>query len=116
MGYLLVDRIWQQGDEVSFDMAMPVEVVAADLRVKANTGKRCLQRGPLVYCMEEIDNPQYEKAVLLPSMNYMTAFEQDLLNGVVTITAVNGNDTYKFIPYYAWANRNEGEMTVWVND
>lgn len=115
IGYLLVDRIWQQGDEVSFDMAMPVEVVAADLRVKANTGKRCLQRGPLVYCMEEIDNPQYEKAVLLPSMNYMTAFEQDLLNGVVTITAVNGDDTYKFIPYYAWDNREPGKMKVWVD-
>ena len=115
MGYLLVDRIWQQGDEVSFDMAMPVEVVAADLRVKANTGKRCLQRGPLVYCMEEIDNPQYEKAVLLPSMNYMTAFEQDLQNGVVTITAVNGDDTYKFIPFYAWDNREPGKMKVWVD-
>lgn len=115
MGYLLVDRAWQQGDEVTFDMAMPVEVVSADPRVKANTGKRCLQRGPLVYCMEEIDNPQYEKAALLPSMNYMTAFEQDLLNGVVTITAVNGDDTYKFIPYYAWDNREPGKMKVWVD-
>lgn len=115
MGYLLVDRAWQQGDEVTFDMAMPVEVVAADPRVKANTGKRCLQRGPLVYCMEEIDNPQYEKAALLPSMNYMTAFEPDLLNGVVTITAVNGDDTYKFIPYYAWDNREPGKMKVWVD-
>lgn len=115
MGYLLVDRAWQKGDEVTFDMAMPVEVVSADPRVKANTGKRCLQRGPLVYCMEEIDNPQYEKAVLLPSMNYMTAFEPDLLNGVVTITAVNGDDTYKFIPYYAWDNREPGKMKVWVD-
>lgn len=115
MGYLLVDRAWQQGDEVTFDMAMPVEVVSADPRVKANVGKRCLQRGPLVYCMEEIDNPQYEKAVLLPSMNYMTAFEPDLLNGVVTITAVNGDDTYKFIPYYAWDNREPGKMKVWVD-
>lgn len=115
MGYLLVDRAWQQGDEVTFDMAMPVEVVAADPRVKANTGKRCLQRGPLVYCMEEIDNPHYEKAALLPSMNYMTAFEPDLLNGVVTITAVNGDDTYKFIPYYAWDNREPGKMKVWVD-
>lgn len=115
MGYLLVDRAWQQGDEVTFDMAMPVEVVAADPRVKANTGKRCLQRGPLVYCMEEIDNPHYEKAALLPSMNYMTAFEPDLLNGVVTITAINGDDTYKFIPYYAWDNREPGKMKVWVD-
>ena len=115
MGYLLINRAWQQGDEVTFDMAMPVEVVSADPRVKANVGKRCLQRGPLVYCMEEIDNPQYENAVLLPSMNYMTAFEPDLLNGVVTITAVNGDDTYKFIPYYAWDNREPGKMKVWVD-
>lgn len=115
MGYLLVDRTWQPGDEVTFDMAMPVEVVSADPRVKANAGKRCLQRGPLVYCMEEIDNPHYEKATLLPSMNYMTAFEPDLLNGVVTITAVNGDDTYKFIPYYAWDNREPGKMKVWVD-
>lgn len=115
MGYLLVDRIWQQDDEVVFNMAMPVEVVAADPRVKADLGKRCLQRGPLVYCMEEADNPRYDEALLLPSMNYMTAFEPDLLNGVVTITAVNGDDTYKFIPYYAWDNRQPGKMKVWVD-
>lgn len=115
MGYLLVDRIWQQDDEVVFDMAMPVKVVAADPRVKADLGKRCLQRGPLVYCMEEADNPRYDEALLLPSMNYMTAFEPDLLNGVVTITAVNGDDTYKFIPYYAWDNRQPGKMKVWVD-
>ena len=115
MGYLLVDRTWEQGDEVTFDMAMPVEVVAADPRVKADIGKRCLQRGPLVYCMEETDNPQYDKALLLPSMNYMTAFEPDLLDGVVTITAVNGDDVYKFIPYYAWDNREAGKMKVWVD-
>lgn len=115
MGYLLVDRTWEQGDEVTFDMAMPVEVVAADPRVKADIGKRCLQRGPLVYCMEETDNPRYDKALLLPSMNYMTAFEPDLLDGVVTITAVNGDDVYKFIPYYAWDNREAGKMKVWVD-
>ena len=95
-------------------MAMPVEVVAADPRVKANIGKRCLQRGPLVYCMEEIDNPLYNNATLLHSTNYIANFEPDLLGGVVSITAVNGDDTYKFIPYYAWDNREAGKMQVWV--
>ncbi|WP_036786910.1 glycoside hydrolase family 127 protein [Phocaeicola abscessus] len=112
--YLLVERTWKAGDEVSFSMAMPVEVVAADPRVKANIGKRCLQRGPLVYCMEEIDNPLYNNATLLHSTNYMANFEPDLLGGVVSITAVNGDDTYKFIPYYAWDNREAGKMQVWV--
>lgn len=113
--YLLVDRTWKAGDEVTFNMAMPVKVVAADPRVKANVGKRCLQRGPLVYCMEETDNSRYDDATLLPSTNYMTKFEPDLLGGVVSITAVNGGDTYKFIPYYAWDNREAGKMKVWVN-
>lgn len=114
-GYLRIDRTWEPGDKIVFDMAMPVEVVAADPRVKANVGKRALQRGPLVYCMEETDNPQYDRAVLLPSTNYMTAFEPQLLGGVVTITAVNGDEQYKFVPYYAWDNREPGKMKVWVD-
>lgn len=114
-GYLLIERTWQPDDEVTFNMAMPVEVVSADPRVKANIGKRCLQRGPLVYCMEEVDNLNYDKAVLSSSTNYTTAFEPNLLEGVVTITAVNGADTCKFVPYYAWDNREPGKMKVWVD-
>lgn len=113
--YLVVDRKWNPGDQITFDMAMPVEVIAADPRVKANVGKRAIQRGPLVYCMEETDNPKYDEATLLPSMNYTTAFESNLLGGVVTVTAIHGDDTYKFVPYYAWDNREPGKMKVWVN-
>lgn len=113
--YLAIDRVWEPGDEITFDMDMPVEVVAADPRVKANVGKRALQRGPLVYCMEETDNPEYDEATLSASMNYVTAFEPGLLGGVVTITAVNGDDLYKFVPYYAWDNREPGKMKVWVD-
>lgn len=113
--YLAIDRVWEPGDEITFDMDMPVEVVTADPRVKANVGKRALQRGPLVYCMEETDNPEYDEASLSASMNYVTAFEPGLLGGVVTITAVNGDDLYKFVPYYAWDNREPGKMKVWVD-
>lgn len=113
--YLAIDRVWEPGDEITFDMDMPVEVVTADPRVKANAGKRALQRGPLVYCMEETDNPEYDEASLSASMNYVTAFEPGLLGGVVTITAVNGDDLYKFVPYYAWDNREPGKMKVWVD-
>lgn len=113
--YLAIDRVWEPGDEITFDMDMPVKVVAADPRVKANVGKRALQRGPLVYCMEETDNPEYDEATLSASMNYVTAFEPGLLGGVVTITAANGDDLYKFVPYYAWDNREPGKMKVWVD-
>lgn len=114
-GYVVIDRTWAPGDRITFDMAMPVEVIAADSRVKANTGKRALQRGPLVYCMEEVDNPQYDAVTLLPSMNYTTAFESGLLGGVTTITAIHADETYQFIPYYAWDNRAPGKMKVWVD-
>lgn len=114
-GYVVIDRTWAPGDRITFDMAMSVEVIAADSRVKANAGKRALQRGPLVYCMEEVDNPQYDAVTLLPSMNYTTAFESGLLGGVTTITAIHADETYQFIPYYAWDNRAPGKMKVWVD-
>ena len=114
MQYLLINRTWEENDTITFDMPMPVEVIAADPRVKANVGKRCLQRGPLVYCMEEVDNSNYETAALSPSTNYTTNIEPELLNGIITITATQGTDTYKFIPYYAWDNREAGKMRVWI--
>jgi len=113
--YLVIDRKWKQGDVISFNMDMPVEVVAADPRVKADIGKRAIQRGPLVYCMEEVDNKDFDVAVLDKSTQYTTTFEQDLLGSVVTITATEGNQVYKFIPYYAWDNRQPGKMKVWVD-
>ena len=52
-------------------MDMPVEIVAADPHVKENFGKRAIQRGPLVYCMEEIDNPEYfDQIQLSPSTTF----------------------------------------------
>lgn len=114
-GYLSISRVWSKGDIVSFDMEMPVEVLSADPRVKANIGKKYLQRGPIVYCMEEVDNLKYDNAELLSSTKYSTAFEPELLNGVITITAKNGDSTYKFIPYYAWDNRKPGKMKVWID-
>ena len=95
-------------------MAMPVEVVAADPRVRADAGKRAIQRGPLVYCMEEVDNKDFDTAVLDKSTKFTTLFEQDLLGSVMTITASTGNQVCKLIPYYAWDNRQPGKMKVWI--
>jgi DUF1680 family protein len=96
-------------------MDMPVEVVVADPRVKANVGKRAIQRGPLVYCMEEVDNPDYDNAVLSPNSTFVVSENKELLNSVVEIDAKEENQVYKFIPYYAWDNRQAGKMKVWVN-
>lgn len=78
-GYLLIERSWKANDSITFDMPMPIKVMSANPRVKANIGKRCLQRGPLVYCMEEVDNPLYNKATISPSMDYKATFTPPII-------------------------------------
>ena len=84
-GYAVI-KDWKSQDVIALDMDMPVEIVAADPHVKENFGKRAIQRGPLVYCMEEIDNPEYfDQIQLSPSTTFQTAFVSDILNGIKTI-------------------------------
>ena len=76
-----------------------------------DVGKRAIQRGPLVYCMEEVDNPaSFDVITLQPDASWEAEYDAGLLSGVVRIT--DGSTT--FIPYYAWDNRAAGKMKVWV--
>lgn len=112
-GYITLTRTWQAGDQLELLLDMPVEVVSADHRVKANVGKRALQRGPLVYCLEEADNPGVNfNTVRLSPRNKWTVREQaDLLNQVTVLQTAG----LTFVPYYAWDNRAPGNMKVWID-
>lgn len=113
-GYAVI-KDWKSQDVIALDMDMPVEIVAADPHVKENFGKRVIQRGPLVYCMEEIDNPEYfDQIQLSPSTTFQTAFVSDILNGIKTIKTNGRAQSATFIPYYAWDNRKAGKMRVWI--
>jgi len=113
-GYAVI-KDWKSQDVIALDMDMPVEIVAADPPVKENFGKRAIQRGPLVYCMEEIDNPEYfDQIQLSPSTTFQTAFVSDILNGIKTIKTNGRAQSATFIPYYAWDNRKAGKMRVWI--
>ena len=114
-GYAVIDRKWKSGDKVELAMDMPVVPVSADPRVKEDLGKRAIQRGPVVYCLEEVDNPSIAQATLSADTQYSTAFEPSLLGGVETVTATDGAATLRFIPYYAWDNREAGAMKVWID-
>lgn len=115
-GYAVVQKEWKDGDEISLHLEMPVEIVEADSRVKQNTGKRAIQRGPLVYCMEETDNTKdFDKLAITPQTAFNCNFETSLLNGVEIIQATNGDKTISLIPYYAWDNREAGKMKVWID-
>jgi DUF1680 family protein len=135
-GYARIERKWKDGDKVELLMAMPVERIEAHPRVRQDCGRVALQRGPLVYCLEEPENGADLNDIALPSGSELTAeFNPELLGGVVVVSgeAVRRDQaawrktlyrpvatdyqpvTLMAIPYYAWANRDLSEMLVWLN-
>ncbi len=114
-GYIVISE-WKSGDKISLEMDMPVMVESADPNVEADRGKRAIQRGPLVYCMEEVDNPEkFDEKVIAPSTTFKSAFETALLDGVEVIKAETDGQAITLIPYYAWDNREAGKMKVWID-
>jgi uncharacterized protein len=128
-GYVSLTRQWKSGDMIELELPMPMRRVAANENVVADRGRIALQRGPLVYCLESADNPKgmTRKLYLPDEQPITTRFDPALLNGVQVIKGkgfgVSTNEyrhtikslyEFKAIPYYAWANRGPGEMTVWI--
>ena len=122
-GYVHLRRHWQAGDVVELDLPMPVRRVLANENVKDDLGKVALMRGPVVYCLEAVDQPELDVSRLtLPRETKLTAEHRaDLLGGVTVIQAripSGGQNpvTVTAVPYYAWANRDKAAMTVWINE
>lgn len=114
-GYAVL-KDWKSGDRIVLKMDMPIEVVSADPRVKQDIGKRAVQRGPLVYCLEETDNSSdFDNIALTPSVSFEVKDDPRKLGGIKSIDAVSGNQKMSFIPYYAWDNREAGKMKVWID-
>ena len=115
-GYAVLNKEWKQGDVISLSMEMPVKLMTADPRVKQNIGKRAIQRGPLVYCMEEVDNPQdFDNLKIAANTSFNAQFNPKLLNGITTIKATTNELAITLIPYYTWDNRKAGKMKVWID-
>jgi uncharacterized protein len=96
-GYVPIARTWKSGDVVRLSLPMPVERIYADSRVKADLGRVALQRGPVVYCLEGVDNGGNARNLVLPRDAKLSAsFDNDLLGGIVTVRgealAVSIND------------------------
>lgn len=115
-GYAVLKKGWKDGDIIELSMQEPVRMVQADPRVKQDVGKRAVQRGPLVYCIEETDNKSgFEDLRLSAKTRFDASFDEDLLGGVVKIKAWNGSRALNYVPYYSWDNREAGRMKVWVD-
>ena len=124
--YIKVD----QNVEILLNLDMSVRVIKANRMVRENAGRVAVMRGPIVYCLEEIDNGSLLRDVsidinsnfticdnefILPSLK-TTAFRHKDCNSLYECATDNDYVEFeaKFIPYYAFANRNESDMIVWV--
>jgi DUF1680 family protein len=115
-GYAVVNRQWKAGDAIELDLAMPVERIEAHPAVRANAGRVAIQRGPIVYCFEAVDNGGKAKNIVLPhDPKFATEHRKDLLGGVTVVKAVdNKGRAVTAVPYYSWDHRQPGEMLVWA--
>jgi hypothetical protein len=117
-GYETFRRTWSPaGETIEFNFDMSVRLRHAHPKVKGHAGKAAVTRGPLVYCLESVDNPGLNifTAQLDPS-SLRDEFDPDLLGGCVVIHGkTNDSKPLTFIPYFLWANRGESQMSVWVN-
>ncbi len=114
-GYLTVQRKWKKGDHVTLLLDMPAKLVAADPQVKENTGKRAVQRGPLVYCLEQADNKSMDGISVNADMKFDVLPGTGKLEGMKILKAKSHDRQLTFIPYFAWDNREAGKMKVWLD-
>ncbi len=140
-GYLYIEHSWKSGDEITLTLPMEAYFVQANPLLQVNLGKLAVQRGPFVYCIEQADNGDNLHTLNIdPTSPLQQMAGSGVLSGTVLLTAqgnklatqqANQQNLYQkytpqtqpllqaqeitLIPYYAWANRGEGEMRVWIN-
>lgn len=128
-GYASITREWKAGDKVTFHLPMDVHHVVANQHVAEDQGRVALERGPIVYCLEGDDNDGSVADCVVADDATITAQTDETTfkgNPMVTLDIAGGKAIYtnnalgteakplKAIPYYAWANRDLGEMEVWI--
>ncbi|MDO8349095.1 MAG: glycoside hydrolase family 127 protein [Planctomycetota bacterium] len=134
-GYAALHRTWRRGDVVKLSLPMPVRTLLADPRAEALRGRVAFARGPIVYCVEQVDQAvPVEELVAAPGTVLAAQERQDLLGGVTVLTGAmlhcktepwTGQKLYRpaptpvavpvtLVPYAVWDNRAAGAMAVWL--
>ncbi|MCX4854039.1 glycoside hydrolase family 127 protein [Streptomyces canus] len=141
-GWLRLERTWSPGDQVVLELSLEPRLTAADRRVDAVRGCVAIERGPLVYCLEGVDHPGGLDDIVVDTTRPLAVKHRpDLLGGVTTVVAAGsrrhlpdagwwpyapvdespdspqqGGEPVELtaVPYYAWANREDGSMRVWL--
>jgi len=138
-GYSVISRTWQPGDRVKVLMGMPAARIVAHPAVAPDRGLIALQRGPLVYCLEDVDHEVPVQAIALPRQAWLTpTWQPDLLGGVMVLETEEAlapapgawdralyqsakavpmqPARLRAVPYCTWDNREPGGMVVWLRE
>ena len=133
-GYVHISRQWLAGDKLAIINEMPAQRIYSNLQVSGNIGKVALQRGPIVYCIEEADNGENLAAISLsPTATITEQKGSGIFEGTILLhaegTRSSGSESLyttqphekaphaiTAVPYYLWGNRTPGEMRVWVQE
>lgn len=136
-GYCYLSGVWQDGDTVTLNFPMPVRMLSADTRVREDAGKVAFVRGPITYCLEEKDNGADLHLLFADTDAAARAqvIDSEIGGHPVKVLKIPGRrqqpsascglyqdyaapafETRELalVPYFTWANRGEGEMSVWV--
>jgi hypothetical protein len=137
--FLAIRRAWRAGDEVTLAFDMKPRLTASNPLLRENAGRVAVERGPLVYCLEQPDNAAVRlfDAEITPALQFREERRPDMLGGVVALkhegvesaSPLSAKPLYQslpemaidtrpveltLIPYYAWANRGPDQMEVWI--
>ncbi len=140
--YLAIRRSWTGGDRIELVFDVSPQLVRANPAVTENTGRVAFQRGPVVFCMEGLDQPDRPSQRNLAGFSVKSTgataahYDPNLLDGIVVLEHQGNHEetppssslyfaadtpqpeanpaTLKLIPYYSWANREPSEMQVWI--
>ena len=114
--WIKLARIFNPGDEIKLQFGMPIRLIKQDKRIRGCGGKIAVTRGPIVYCLESIDNSEDIFNVLVDPGSLHAELDHSVLDGIWMIkgTSMNGQPV-SFIPYMLWGNRGSGKMNVFVN-
>jgi len=103
---------WKQDDNILLNFPTEVKELVTNKKVEGNKGILALEYGPIVYAIEEIDNPiAFDSITIGANDRFKVQKESNLLEGVNTIITKQ----FKAISYYSWSNRGVGKMKVWIN-
>ncbi len=132
-GYLVLDRRWSAGDKIDLNLPMPVDRIAAHPLVKDDQNRLAVRRGPLIYCMEGIDQNIPADEIVVPQATALAPVKSNLFGGITVLQGQAqrsaehewSNSLYqlspamtsapvRLIPYAYWDNRKASPMEVWL--